>query len=168
VYLAIESANDESLTTSHKPKLNVEEKYAKQVVRMFAEEGIKITGGLMLGFLNPNDESYVESREQIERSIAYGKIIKEAGATYINPFIFTPLPGAPHFERLKDYSTANTDEGYSHEFGTISAPNGEWTRDELSLLRADSIVQTNGIEKYRKMLSTGTWPIEKSISPLKK
>jgi len=162
VYLAVESANDESLTTSHKPKLNAEEEYAIRVVRLLADAGIKTTAGLMLGFINPNGRVYVESRSQIEKSIAYGQILRRAGASFVNPFIFTPLPGAPHFDRLIEYAVSNTDIGYSHEFATIDAPNGEWTRDELNLLRAYSIIKTNGIKDYLRIINTGTWPVERT------
>lgn len=167
LYLAVESANDDSLDTSHKPTLNAQEEYTRKVVGLFNQYGIKATCGLMLGFLNPNSRLHVETRGQIQRSIAYGRVLREAGATYINPFIFTPLPGAPHFPELVPYAIKNTDEGFSHEFGTINAPNGKWTRDEMSLLRAYSILQTNGIDGYAQILKTGTWPVDrKKIAPL--
>lgn len=167
LYLAVESANNESLDTSHKPTLNAQEEYTRKVVSLFNQYGINATCGLMLGFLNPNRRLHVETRGQIQRSIAYGRMLREAGATYINPFIFTPLPGAPHFSDLVPHVIRNTDEGFSHEFGTINAPNGEWTRDEMSLLRAYSILQTNGTEGYAQILKTGTWPVDrKKIAPL--
>ncbi len=59
------------------------------------------------------------------------------------------------------YVIRNTDEGFSHEFGTINASNGEWTRDEMSLLRAYSILHTNGIGGYAQILKTGTWPVDR-------
>ena len=167
LYLAVESANDESLDTCHKPTLNAQEEYTQKVVGLLGQYGIKATCGLMLGFLNPNSRLYVETRGQIKRSIAYGKVLREAGATYINPFIFTPLPGAPHFSDLVPYVIRNSDEGFSHEFGTINAPNGEWTRDEMSLLRAYSLLETNGIEGYTQTLKIGTWPVDrKKIAPI--
>lgn len=160
LYLAVESANGTSLGTSHKPILNAQELYTRQVVSLFAKYGIKTTCGVMLGFLNSESKSiYVESHENIQRTVAYGKMLREAGAAYINPFIFTPLPGAPHFDDLKRYVIRNTDEGFSHEFGTITAPNGLWTRDEMSLLRSYAIVQTIGMEGYKQILETGTWPV---------
>jgi hypothetical protein len=94
--------------------------------------------------------------------LRYGSFIIAAGATYMNPFIFTPLPAAPHFPKLLPYATKNTDEGYSHEFATMNnAPEGQWTKDEINLLRVRSLVEVNGIERYRIMLQTGTWPVEK-------
>lgn len=161
LYLAVESANNDSLQTSHKPTMNAKDFYTKRIVSLFHQYGIKTTCGLMLGFLNPENELYVESRTNIQQTIAYGKMLKAAGAAYINPFIFTPLPGAPHFEGLKKYVIQNTDEGFSHEFGTITAPNGVWTRDEMSLLRASAIVQTIGMQGYKQILQTGTWPVRK-------
>ena len=78
----------------------------------------------------------------------------------INPFIFTPLPGAPHFKHLVQYTNPNTDESFSHEFGSIDAPNREWTRDNLNLLRTKSIVVANGLNGYKRILETGTWPVD--------
>ena len=161
IYLAVESANDDSLYTSHKPTLNTQELYTQKVVKLFHENEIRTTCGLMLGFINPNGSLYVEPRKNIEKTIEYGKFLKRAGATYINPFIFTPLPGAPHFTELKKYITPNTDECFSHEFATIDAPNREWTRDELNLLRVWSIVQTNGLDGYKRILKTGTWDVHR-------
>jgi radical SAM superfamily enzyme YgiQ (UPF0313 family) len=159
VYLAVESANDSSLGTSHKPTLNANGEYTRKIVGLFNRYGIKTTAGLMLGFLNPDGLLHVETREQINRSVQYGVSLRAAGAAYVNPFIFTPLPGAPHFKELLQYVVPNTDEGFSHEFGTIESPNREWTRDELNLVRANSIIQTNGIEGYARILRTGTWPV---------
>lgn len=161
LYLAVESANDTSLYTSHKPTLNTKEAYTKKIIEMLAKSGIRTTCGLMLGFINPNGELYVEPRERIENTIRYGQFLKRAGAAYINPFIFTPLPGAEHFPQLKNYAIRNTDEGFSHEFGTIDAPNGEWTRDGLNLLRVHAITQTIGIDGYKQILRTGTWPVRR-------
>ena len=161
IYLAVESANDASLYTSHKPTLNTQERHTRNVVNMLAQSGIQTTCGLMLGFINPNGELYIEPREKIESTIRYGQFLKSAGATYINPFIFTPLPGAEHFQALRRYVIPNTDEGFSHEFGTIDAPNGAWTRDALNLLRAKTIIETVGLRGYKQILSTGTWPVSK-------
>lgn len=39
------------------------------------------------------------------------------------------------------------------------APNGEWTKDELNLLRVRSLIEVNGMESYKTILNTGTWPV---------
>ncbi|MBI2138575.1 B12-binding domain-containing radical SAM protein [Candidatus Woesearchaeota archaeon] len=163
-YLAVESANEDSLATSHKPKLNAQEELTTKIVSLLRAHGINTTCGLMLGFINPDGETYVEPKESISRTIAYGQRLKNAGASFINPFIFTPLPGAPHFENLRKYVHSNTDECFSHEFGTIDAPNGEWTRDELSLMRLRSLIMTEGLEGYRRMVKYGTWPVDNQRS----
>jgi anaerobic magnesium-protoporphyrin IX monomethyl ester cyclase len=163
VYLAVESANSRSLSTSHKPTINANPRYTKEVLRYFDVNGITTTCGFMLGFVNPNGELYVESREDIMHTISYARDLVKAGATFANPFIFTPLPGAPNFpnleNRLGSHLTRNTDEGFSHEFATIDAPNKEWTRDELNLLRIYSLIQTIGVKGYKRMIETGTWPV---------
>ena len=159
-YLAVESANEQALDTSHKPLLNSQVDYTKKVVNLLDKYKIKTTAGLMLGFVNPDRGLYVESRRNIERTIEYGRVLKEAGITYVNPFIFTPLPGAPHFRSLEKYVIPNTDESFSHEFGSIDAPNGEWNRDHLNLLRTKALIKSNGVAAYKRILETGTWPVE--------
>lgn len=160
IYLAVESANDSSLSESNKPILNTREELAKKVVGLLYESGIHATCGLMLGFVNPLPDGtmHAETIEQIDKTIEYGKRLKGANAAFINPFIFTPLPAAPHFSRLKQYCIRNTDEGFSHEFGTLQSV-GDLTRDELSLLRVDCLIRANGIESYKETLRTGTWAV---------
>ncbi|MEK6892761.1 MAG: cobalamin-dependent protein [Nanoarchaeota archaeon] len=164
LYLAVESANLDSLERAHKPSLNSIGEYTKKIVGLFNKYGIKTTCGLMLGFIESNHAGIsIESREQIINTIKYGKMLYDAGASFINPFIVTPLPGAPNFRGL-DNSLGNsllrnTDSGYSHEFATIDAPNGAWTKDELNLLRVYALIHGNGIHNYKEMLETGTWPV---------
>lgn len=160
VYLAVESANSEALHSSNKPTLNTEQRYAEDIIRLFNKYGIKTTCGLMLGFINPNEKStYVESRGEIEKTLAYGRKLNEVGADFINPFIVTPLPGSPGFSKLLKYSIRNTDEGYTHEFGTMDACDREWTKTELDILRIQFIIDSIGVEGYKEMLKTGTWPV---------
>lgn len=101
------------------------------------------------------------SREQIKNTIRYGRDLKETRAAFINPFIFTPLPGAPHFSELEQYATKNTDEGYSHEFCTINVPNREWSKDELNMLRVRTLIEGNGLKGYVQAQKTGTWAVGK-------
>lgn len=158
IYLAVETANQESLDTSNKPKLNAIDAHTKKVVELFKKYNIKTTCGLMLGFYNPSD-NYLETRQHVRNSVGYGRKLMQAGASYINPFVFTPLPGAPHFEELRKYTLNNTDEGFSHEFGSLDAPDGSWCRDTMSLARVAAIMQTVGAEGYELIARTGTWPI---------
>ena len=95
IYLAVETANQESLDTSNKPKLNALGVHTEKIVKLLKEYNIKTTCGLMLGFFNP-DRDYIESRKSVQNSVDYGKLLMNAGASFINPFIFTPLPSAPH------------------------------------------------------------------------
>lgn len=161
-YLAVESANEDSLSEKNKPTLNASAEYTKEVVKIFKNNGINVTCGLMLGFIQSNGKLYVESRRNIQRTIDYGRELVRVGAAYANPFIVTPLPGAPDFKSLLPYSTRNTDTGYSHEFATMDAPNKAWTRDELDLLRAQSILESRGVQGYKQIVKTGTWPVENS------
>ena|SRR3989338_2283033 len=163
IYLAVESANNNSLGNSNKPILNANKDYALKIVKSLKNNGINTTCGLMLGFLEPkNNKFYIETRKNIEDSVKYGGELVNAGAVWSQLFINTPLPGAPNFKHLVkglgSYLSRNTDEGYSHEFGTINAPNNEWTRDELSLLRVSGIIYAIGIRGYKKTRERGTWP----------
>ncbi len=156
VYLAVESPHSKSLSVSHKPILNAEGELTKKIIALFHSRGIKVTCGLMYGFI---EGDYVESRSQILQTLCYGKELIQQGASYANFFAVTPLPGAPNFNSLIPFATHNTDEGYTHEFGTMNAPNGEWTRDELTLLRAYGIINSVGMDKFKEMQQIGTWPI---------
>jgi radical SAM superfamily enzyme YgiQ (UPF0313 family) len=160
IYLAVETANHESLDASNKPKLNAIEVHTHKIVQLFKKYNIKTTCGLMLGFINP-DENYLETRKHVKNSVDYGKMLMTAGATYINPFVFTPLPGAPHFAELRKYTINNTDEGFSHEFGSLDAPDGSWCRDTMSLARVAAIITTVGADGYELIAKTGTWPISR-------
>lgn len=158
IYLAVETANQESLDTSNKPKLNAIDGHTRKIVQLFKKYNIKTTCGLMLGFYNPSD-NYLETRQHVQNSVEYGKMLMHAGASYINPFVFTPLPGAPHFTELRGYTINNTDEGFSHEFGSLDAPDGSWCRDTMSLARVAAIIKTVGANGYELIAKTGTWPI---------
>ncbi|MER6715162.1 cobalamin-dependent protein [Streptomyces sp. NPDC000877] len=75
VYLAVQSANEDSLVESGKPRLNAFQQATGEIVEMFTEYGIQVTGGFMPGFVNPPEqpggEPYIESLEQIEKTIDY-------------------------------------------------------------------------------------------------
>ncbi|MFA5797189.1 MAG: cobalamin-dependent protein [Candidatus Woesearchaeota archaeon] len=158
-YLAVETPNIESLATSKKSTLNADGILTKEIVSLFKQYDMNVTCGLMYGFINRDGKTvYAESPKQIQNSFRFAKELRKVGASYINFFIDTPLPGAPNFYDLLPYASRNTDECYSHEFGTMNAPNGEWTRDELTLLRLQGIFDTIGVDGYKKMCRTGTWP----------
>ncbi len=163
-YLAVESANEESLGRAHKPTLNASANHTEEIVRLFKSYNMPVTCGLMLGFVEPKNGSlYIESRERIMRTIEYGKRLKAAGAAFINPFIVTPLPASPNFNYLEkllgNSMCRNTDLGYSHEFATMDAPDGTWIRDEMNLLRTYALYECNGWDAYKTLKKTGTWPV---------
>lgn len=159
-YLAVESANSASLERSHKPKLNAQQQYAIKIVNLLSRYGIRATCGLMLGFEN-------ETIDGIDRTIEYGKALKPAGASFVNPFIVTPLPGTKDWmggisaQELLQYLVRNTDTGITHEFGSVNNPNGHWIRDEVELKREQCLYEANGIEAYRQVHRTGTWPVDR-------
>ncbi|MFA5155581.1 MAG: radical SAM protein [Patescibacteria group bacterium] len=134
-YLAIESANPESLSRSKKPAINADTDYAAEIVSYIKAQGIEAVGGFMIGFKIP---SYEESLADIERTIAYAKKLRAAGLAYVMLFIYTALPGTPVFDYLKPYLT-----GYSsHERAAF--PVAGLTTDELTEKRLVWLGEING------------------------
>jgi radical SAM superfamily enzyme YgiQ (UPF0313 family) len=162
VYLAVESANQDSLTNSNKPRINVMRAATAEIVSIFAENGIQVTGGFMLGFVNPseqpNGEPYVETLEQIERTIDYSVELMGAGMAYANPFIVTPIPGTPMGEFQRSYAVRNYDTGWSHEKATMGT--SQWTAEDIERMRLKLLVKANGKERVLKMVQRGTWPVD--------
>lgn len=160
-YLAVESANVESLGNSNKPKLNADQEATMEIIRLFSKHGISVTGGFMLGFVNLPRESggvpYIETKEQIEGTIRYAKLLMDEGMAYANPFIVTPLPGTPMGEYQQQFVVRDYDTGWSHERATMAT--SQWTADELETFRWRLMIEANGVEKVREMLKRGTWPV---------
>lgn len=161
VYLAVESANEESLENSNKSTFNSIQKSTFEIVEMFTEAGIQVTGGFMLGFVNPpapiNSAPFVESLEQIDRTIDYAVHLMDAGMAYANPFIVTPIPGTKMWEFQKDYVVRNYDNGWSHEKATMASEN--WSAEDLERKRLELLVRANGAARVREMVQRGTWPV---------
>jgi anaerobic magnesium-protoporphyrin IX monomethyl ester cyclase len=162
VYLAVESANQDSLTNSNKPKINTMRNATAEIVSIFTENGIQVTGGFMLGFVNPSDTPgqapYIETLEQIERTIDYSVELMQAGMAYANPFIVTPIPGTPMGEFQRQYAVRNYDIGWSHEKATMGT--GSWTAEDIEAMRLKLLVNANGKERVMKMVARGTWPVD--------
>jgi anaerobic magnesium-protoporphyrin IX monomethyl ester cyclase len=162
VYLAVESANEESLENSNKPKINSIQKATMDIVSMFAEHNIQVTGGFMLGFVNPPERAgeapYIESLEQIERTIDYAVKLMGAGMAYANPFIVTPIPGTPMWQFQKQYVVRNYDTGWSHEKATLAT--SSWSAEDIERMRLKLLVDANGPERVKKMVQRGTWPVD--------
>lgn len=162
VYLAVESANTESLENSHKPKFNALQNSTLEIVELFAEAGIQVTGGFMLGFVSPSHqaggEPYVESLEQMEATVEYASLLMKHGMAYANPFIVTPIPGTPMWEFQQPYVVRNYDLGWSHEKATMAT--ASWSAEDVERVRLKLLVQANGGDRVRKMVARGTWPID--------
>ncbi|MDO8553884.1 MAG: radical SAM protein [Candidatus Micrarchaeota archaeon] len=161
VYLAVESANEESLSKSNKPTINTIQEATIEIVKMFADSGIKVTGGFMLGFVNPPKEKggklYIESKEQMRNTVDYAVTLIKAGMDYANPFIVTPLPGTRMWEFQQQFVVRDYDFGWSHERATLATE--KWTADELESLRWELMIEANGAEKTKEMILRGTWPV---------
>jgi len=162
IYLAVESANEESLENSNKPKINCLQQATIEVVGMFAERGIQVTGGFMLGFVNPPEREgqapYIESLGQIERTIDYAVRLMGAGMAYANPFIVTPIPGTPMWTFQRDYVVRHYDNGWSHEKATMATES--WSAEDIERMRLRLMVKANGPERVQKMVQRGTWPVD--------
>lgn len=161
VYLAVESANEESLTGSHKPRINALQQATREIVGLFADAGIQVTGGFMLGFVNPPGDPggapYVESHGQMERTIDYAVTLMGAGMAYANPFIVTPIPGTRMWEFQKAFAVRDYDTGWSHERATLATD--LWSAEDMDRMRLKLLVAANGADRVRTMLQRGTWPV---------
>ena len=115
----------------------------------------------MLGFVNPPREAsgtpYIESKAQVEATVEYAKLLMREGMVYANPFIVTPLPGTPMWEFQQQFVVRDYDTGWSHERATLQT--SEWTARELETLRWRLLIEANGPEKVRELLTRGTWPV---------
>lgn len=162
VYLAVESANEDSLVESGKPRLNAFQQATGEIVEMFTEYGIQVTGGFMLGFVNPPEqrggEPYIESLEQIEKTIDYAVTLMGHGMAYANPFIVTPLPGTKMWNFQKDYVVRHYDNGWSHEKATMATD--KWSAEDIERMRLELLVRANGPDKVTEMVRRGTWPVD--------
>lgn len=162
VYLAVESANEDSLVESGKPRLNAFQQATGEIVEMFTEYGIQVTGGFMLGFVNPPEqrggEPYIESLEQIEKTIDYAVTLMGRGMAYANPFIVTPLPGTKMWNFQKDYVVRHYDNGWSHEKATMATD--KWSAEDIERMRLELLVRANGPDKVTEMVRRGTWPVD--------
>lgn len=162
VYLAVESANEECLENSNKPGMNSIQQATKEIVGMFAEVGIQVTGGFMIGFVNPPEQPggapYVESLAQIERTIDYARTLMGAGMAYSNPFIVTPIPGTRMWQFQKDYVVRDYDTGWSHEKATMASH--LWSAEDIEKMRLKLLVDANGPERVQEMVRRGTWPVD--------
>lgn len=162
VYLAVESANEESLENSNKPRMNTFQKATREIVSIFADHKIQVTGGFMLGFVNPPEqpggEPYIEDLAQVEQTIDYAVKLMGHGMAYANPFIVTPIPGTRTWEFQRDFVVRNYDTGWSHEKATMATH--KWSAEDMERMRLKLLVDANGLENVHKMLTRGTWPVE--------
>jgi radical SAM superfamily enzyme YgiQ (UPF0313 family) len=167
VYLAVESANEDSLTNSNKPRINSIQRYTSEIVEMFSANRIQVTGGFMLGFVNaPETEGgqpYIETLGEVQRTIDYAVTLMRSGMAYANPFIVTPIPGTRTWEFQKDYVVRNYDTGWSHEKATMATQH--WSAEDMECMRLKLLVDANGADRVVEMIKRGTWPVDNQQIP---
>lgn len=139
-YLAIESANKESLHRSKKPPTNADADLAEEIVRYTAEVGIQAVGGFMIGFKG-NNGGFEESLEDMERTVGYARRLKLAGLAYVMIFIVTAVAGTKLAKYLKSVFP-NLDLRTSHERSAF--PAGGMTSHELTEKRLEWMAHVNG------------------------
>jgi len=137
-YLAIESANKQSLKKSHKPHINTEVDLAEEIVRYAAYKGIQAVGGFMLGF--KTDGGHEESLEDMETTVALAYRLKLAGLAYVMLFIVTAIPGTELYRYLKSIFP-HLDLRTSHERSAF--PVGGLTPTELTERRLQWMAYVN-------------------------
>jgi len=152
-YLAIESANPESLIKSHKPHINTEAELAEEIVRYAAQKGIQAVGGFMLGFKG-NNGGFEESRTDMERTVAYASRLRQAGLAYVMLFIYTAIPGTAAYKYLKT-AFPHFDLRTSHEQSAF--PVGGLTPQELTELRLQWMHEVNGPVCMDIVEQTNNW-----------
>ncbi|WP_249226986.1 B12-binding domain-containing radical SAM protein [Pseudomonas marginalis] len=162
IYLAVESANEDSLVNSNKSRLNAIQHSTFELIEIFTEHGIQVTGGFMLGFVNPpggpGQKPFVESLELIDRTIDYAVNLMGAGMAYANPFIVTPIPGTSMWEYQQQYVVRHYDNGWSHEKATMATD--QWSAEDIEKARMELLVRANGADRVREMVRRGTWPVD--------
>jgi len=153
-YLAIESANAESLKQSSKPDINTHQDEAEEIVKYIQSKGIQAVGGFMLGFKSPG---YEESLQDMEKTVAYAKKLKEAGLPFVMLFLYTGLPGS----RVYDYIRPMIEEAgtghTSHE--KAGFPVGGLSTQELTRKRLEWMIEVNGKESMKKAEETLNWGV---------
>ncbi|MFA6511953.1 MAG: radical SAM protein [Patescibacteria group bacterium] len=152
-YLAIESANPQSLAKSHKPHVNAEADAAEKIVRYAAHKGIEAVGGFMLGFKG-NNGGFEESLADMERTVWYAKRLKQAGLAYVMLFIYTAIPGTAAYAYLKTVFP-DLDLRTSHERSAF--PVGGLTPIQLTKLRLRWMKEVNGPDCMHIADRTKNW-----------
>lgn len=162
IYLAVESANEDSLVNSNKSRLNAIQHSTFELIEIFTEYGVQVTGGFMLGFVNPpsgpGQKPFIESLELIDRTIDYAVNLMGAGMAYANPFIVTPIPGTSMWEYQRQYVVRHYDNGWSHEKATMATD--QWSAEDIEKARMELLVRANGADRVREMVRRGTWPVD--------
>jgi anaerobic magnesium-protoporphyrin IX monomethyl ester cyclase len=152
-YLAIESANKESLKRSKKPPTNANADLAEEIVRYTAQKGIQAVGGFMIGFKG-NDGGFEESLEDMERTIAFAKRLKLAGLDYVMLFIVTAIVGTELYEYISSVFP-NLNLRTSHERSAF--PVGGLTPYELTEKRLEWMAYVNGESCMNIATRTKNW-----------
>ena len=152
IYLAVESANVRRLSESKKPDCNAKQrKEAFEIVERFAEKGISVVGGFMLGFVHGSDH---EKKEEIEETIQYAIEFMKRGMDFANFFIVTPFPGTRDYSLQLPWIVRDYDY-FSHEIPVMGGP--EWTVEEMENIYAEARRKVNGDELIDEILRTRNW-----------
>ena len=153
-YLAIESANPQSLINSHKPHINTEGDLAEEIVRYTARKGIEGVGGFMLGFQGNGGHANEEWLVDMKRTVQYAKRLKQAGLAYVMLFIYTAIPGTKAYKYLKSVFP-ELDLRTSHERSAF--PVGGVTPSQLTELRLQWMDEVNGASCMEIVERTKNW-----------
>ena len=153
-YLAIESANEESLKQSSKPDINTHQDEAEEIVGYIQSRSIQAVGGFMLGFKSPG---YEESLQDMEKTVAYAKKLKNAGLSFVMLFLYTGLPGARVYDYIRPMIEQAGTGHTSHEKAGFAV--GGLSTQELTRKRLEWMIEVNGKEIMKKAEETLNWGV---------
>ncbi len=147
IYLAIETANPESLRNSNKTAYIPDRELARDVVRYLNKNKISAFGGFMIGFEN---ETYAD----ITNTLNFAKELIENGMYYALLFNVTPLPGTILGERNKN-NIVGIQADYSFERSNYNTEHLK--ANDVNALWPVFMSYVNG-PKYNIWKKEGRWP----------
>lgn len=149
INIGVESG-DEELLKPHRTKPELEK--IKEIVRKIKKKGIRVKGLFMMGIPG-------ETRETIEKTIRFAC---ENPFDDLNVTKFTPFPGTPVYEKIKEYGEFEEDWEKMNCLNFVFIPKG-FTREELEVLYDSFFKRFYGRPKMLFKYFTMLWKSPESV-----